>query len=72
MSSSRWKHSAEALALPLLALAAGLGLFGVFVWLHGHNPLQAWTLLFLGAFGDPKCCSYPGAESLGGGVGRPI
>ncbi|MCA3243204.1 MAG: DUF2726 domain-containing protein [Rubrivivax sp.] len=21
---------------------------------------------------EPKCCSYPGAESLGGGVGRPI
>ena len=52
MSSSRWQDTAEALALPLLALAAGLGLFGVFVWLHGHNPLQAWTLLFLGAFGD--------------------
>jgi general nucleoside transport system permease protein len=45
-------HSAEALALPLLALAAGLGLFGVFVWAHGHHPLQAWTLLLLGAFGD--------------------
>jgi general nucleoside transport system permease protein len=52
MSSSRWQDTAEALALPLLALAAGLALFGVFVWLHGHNPLQAWTLLFLGAFGD--------------------
>ncbi|MBL8329302.1 MAG: ABC transporter permease [Rubrivivax sp.] len=42
----------EALALPLLALACGLGLFGVFVWFHGHDPMQAWALLFRGAFGD--------------------
>jgi general nucleoside transport system permease protein len=49
---SRWHDTAEALALPLLALAGGLGLFGVFVWLQGHDPVQAWTLLFRGAFGD--------------------
>ncbi len=49
---SRWHDTAEALALPLLALAGGLGLFGVFVWLQGHDPLQAWALLFRGAFGD--------------------
>jgi simple sugar transport system permease protein len=49
---SRWHDTAESLALPLLALAGGLGLFGVFVWLQGHDPLQAWTLLFRGAFGD--------------------
>ena len=46
------KNVLEALALPLLALAAGLLLFGVFVWFHGHDPLQAWALLFRGAFGD--------------------
>ena len=49
---SRWHDTAEALALLLLALAGGLGLFGVFVWLQGHDPLQAWALLFRGAFGD--------------------
>jgi ABC-type uncharacterized transport system permease subunit len=45
-------QSAEAIALPLLALAGGLLLFGVFVWFGGHDPVQAWTLLFKGAFGD--------------------
>lgn len=44
--------TAEAIALPILALAGGLGLFGVFVWLDGHDPVEAWSLLFLGAFGD--------------------
>jgi general nucleoside transport system permease protein len=46
------RQTAEAIALPLLALAGGLLLFGVFVWLGGHNPVQVWSLLFLGAFGD--------------------
>ena len=46
------QHAAEAVVLPLLALAGGLLLFGVFVWFGGHNPVQAWTLLFQGAFGD--------------------
>ncbi len=49
---SRARDTAEAIALPLLALASGLLLFGVFVWFDGHDPLQAWTLLFRGAFGD--------------------
>jgi simple sugar transport system permease protein len=46
------RDAAEALALPLLALAGGLLLFGAFVWADGHDPVQAWTLLFRGAFGD--------------------
>ena len=47
------KHSTlEPLALPVLALAGGLGLFGLFVWFNGHDPVQAWGLLFFGAFGD--------------------
>ena len=49
---SRSRDSAEAIALPVLALASGLLLFGLFVWLGGHSPVQAWTLLFQGAFGD--------------------
>ncbi|HEY8879231.1 MAG TPA: ABC transporter permease [Roseateles sp.] len=44
--------AAEALLLPVFALAAALLLFGVFVWLGGASPLEAWKILFLGAFGD--------------------
>jgi simple sugar transport system permease protein len=42
----------ESIALPVLALAGGLLLFGAFVWFGGHSPVQAWELLFKGAFGD--------------------
>lgn len=42
----------EAVALPVAALAGGLALFGLFVWVGGYDPLQVWSLLFLGAFGD--------------------
>jgi len=38
--------------LPGLALAASLLLFGVFVWFRGTSPVETWTLLFKGAFGD--------------------
>lgn len=47
-----WRDAVEALALPVLALACGLALFGLFVWVDGHDPVQAWALLFRGAFGD--------------------
>jgi general nucleoside transport system permease protein len=47
-----WHDSAEAVLLPVLAMAGALLLFGVFVWFGGHDPLQAWRLLFAGAFGD--------------------
>ncbi len=46
------KDALESLLLPVLALAAGLLLFGLFVMLDGHDPLQVWALLFRGAFGD--------------------
>ena len=49
---SRTRDSAEAIALPLLALAGGLALFGAFVWFGGRDPVQALGLLFTGAFGD--------------------
>ncbi len=49
---SRTRETAEAIALPVLALAGGLALFGVFVWIGGHHPMQALGLLFTGAFGD--------------------
>jgi simple sugar transport system permease protein len=47
-----WRDSIESIGLPVLALLGGLALFGVFVWFGGHDPVEAWSLLFLGAFGD--------------------
>jgi ABC-type uncharacterized transport system permease subunit len=52
MARRPWHDAAEAFALPLLALGGALLLFGVFVWFGGHNPLEVWRLLFVGAFGD--------------------
>jgi simple sugar transport system permease protein len=49
---TRAADTLEAIALPVLALAGGLGLFGLFVWVGGHDPVEVWTLLFRGAFGD--------------------
>lgn len=40
------------IALPVGALLAALLLFGGFVWLGGTSPVEVWTLLFKGAFGD--------------------
>jgi len=47
-----WQSPAEAVLLPVGALAAALLAFGVFVWFGGHDPREAWALLFRGAFGD--------------------
>ena len=52
MTPSTWREPLESLLLPLLALAGGLLLFGLFVWMDGHDPLRVWQLLFRGAFGD--------------------
>src|SRR3954466_857372 len=38
--------------LPVAALAAALGLFGVFVAFAGANPVEVWATLFSGAFGS--------------------
>ncbi|MGY0193798.1 ABC transporter permease [Leptothrix sp. BB-4] len=51
-SSGRWRDPAEAVLLPVLALLGALLAFGVFVALSGQSALEAWKLLFLGAFGD--------------------
>jgi len=48
----RWHAAAEALLLPAGALAAALLAFGLFIWFGGGSPSEAWTLLFMGAFGD--------------------
>ncbi len=42
----------DAVVLPILALAGAVLLFGGFVWLGGTDPVEAWVLLFKGAFGD--------------------
>jgi ABC-type uncharacterized transport system permease subunit len=47
-----WGSALEAVALPVLALAGAVLLFGGFVWLGGTSPTETWTLLFKGAFGD--------------------
>jgi len=52
MDADRIAALAEAVALPVLALTGALALFGVFVAFGGTDPLEAWRLLFVGAFGD--------------------
>lgn len=47
-----WHAAAEAVLLPAGAIGAALLLFGLFVWFGGASPVQAWVLLFRGAFGD--------------------
>ena len=46
------RSAIEAVLLPLLALAGALLLFGVWVMFGGVSALDAWALLFKGAFGD--------------------
>lgn len=46
------RRSGETLLWSVLALAAALLLFGACVLADGHNPVEAWRLLALGAFGD--------------------
>ena len=52
MSDSRLAVAFDSVALPVLALAGAILLFGGFVWLGGTSPTQTWLLLFKGAFGD--------------------
>lgn len=50
--STRTTDTLEAIALPVMAMAGALLLFGVFIWVGGKSPVEAWVLLFKGAFGD--------------------
>ncbi len=43
---------ADNIALPTLAIALALLLFGGLVAMAGVNPVEVWVLLFKGAFGD--------------------
>jgi simple sugar transport system permease protein len=46
------RNTLNDIGLPVLAIAAALGVFGVFVAFAGVNPVDVWVLLFKGAFGD--------------------
>lgn len=46
------RHSLFDIGLPVLAITAALGVFGVFVSFAGVSPVEVWVLLFKGAFGD--------------------
>jgi len=48
----RLRRSAEAAAVPVLALFVSLVLFGVFVAFNGVNPLDVYELMYRGAFGS--------------------
>jgi simple sugar transport system permease protein len=50
--SASARDALESVALPVLAMAGALLLFGAFVGAGGKSPVDAWMLLFQGAFGD--------------------
>ncbi|MGZ5853562.1 MAG: ABC transporter permease [Xanthobacteraceae bacterium] len=49
--SDKLAGAAEAVVIPLLALAGAMVLFGIFVALFGVNPLDLYRYMFQGAFG---------------------
>ncbi len=50
--SPRSAEAIESVMLPVLAMAGALLVFGGFIAASGKSPVDAWTLLFKGAFGD--------------------
>jgi general nucleoside transport system permease protein len=48
--SGPWRHAAEALVIPIGALAAALVVFGLFMAALGHNPFEIYALIYQGAF----------------------
>src|ERR1035437_10341182 len=46
------RHYLYDFGLPVLAITAALGVFGVFVSFAGVSPVDVWVLLIKGAFGD--------------------
>jgi ABC-type uncharacterized transport system permease subunit len=46
------RSAIESIALPVGAIAAALGVFGLIVSFAGVDPVEVWVLLFKGAFGD--------------------
>ncbi|PYO13705.1 MAG: ABC transporter permease [Candidatus Rokuibacteriota bacterium] len=50
--SGQWRHAAEALVIPIAALAAAMAVFGVFMAGLGQNPLEIYALIYKGAFAN--------------------
>ena len=53
MASDRsrpWRRAAEALVIPIAALAAAMVIFGIFMAALGQNPLEIYALIYQGAF----------------------
>ena len=50
--SGQWRHAAEALVIPIGALAAAMAVFGVFMAALGQNPLEIYALIYKGAFAN--------------------
>jgi len=48
--SGPWRHAAEALVIPIAALAAAMVVFGLFMATLGQNPLEIYALIYKGAF----------------------
>lgn len=42
---------AEVVVIPLGAILAGIVLFGVFLWIQGHDPFEFYNLMYMGGFG---------------------
>ncbi|MBM3561487.1 MAG: ABC transporter permease [Alphaproteobacteria bacterium] len=47
----RLRRAGEAVAVPLIALAVSMVLFGIFVGAAGVDPLEVYSLMYTGAFG---------------------
>ncbi len=52
ISSTNWRKTAEAIAIPLGALAVSLVLFGIFCAFCGKNPFDVYALIYRSAFGN--------------------
>jgi len=50
LASPRFGATLEALAIPIGALAAAMVLFGLFMLVLGHNPLEVYSLIYQGGF----------------------
>src|SRR5213593_3003214 len=48
--SGQWRHAAEALVIPIGALAAAMVVFGIAMAGLGRNPLEVYELIYRGAF----------------------
>jgi len=57
MGDTRLKRFLNALLIPILSLIAALLIGAIVMFVFGDNPLEAYSGLFLGAFGDARAWS---------------